>query len=98
MEPITPSSFEEKQADETPMVFTKKWTKTMHATLFCLSNSTIHMLLHNLMVVLVSFKGNLIMFINKEKNLFVYSIAKFTNKQHINVSWWLKYTRRFWNS
>ena len=76
-----------------PMVFMKKWIKTKHAMLFRLSNGTIQVLFHDLTEVLISSEGNLITFVDKEKNRFVHSIAEIANKQHGDISRRLKYAK-----
>lgn len=105
-EPLSPSQFEERQdaastpsssdVDEsgsTPMVFMKKWIKTKHAMLFRLSNGTVQVLFYDMTEVLISSEGNLITFVDKEKNRFVHSIAEIANKQHGDVSRRLKYAK-----
>mmetsp|Transcript_9347 Transcript_9347/g.21078 ORF Transcript_9347/g.21078 Transcript_9347/m.21078 type:complete len:877 (+) Transcript_9347:289-2919(+) len=94
------SNFEERQdsdsggneGDETT-VFMKKWIKTKHAMLFRLSNGTVQVLFYDLTEVLISSEGNLITFVDKEKNRFVHSIAEIANKQHGDVSRRLKYAK-----
>jgi len=95
-EPLTPSNFEERQdsdTDETPMIFMKKWIKTKHAMLFRLSNGTVQVLFYDMTEVLISSEGNLITFVDKERNRFVHSIAEIANKQHGDVSRRLKYAK-----
>lgn len=100
-EPLTPAGFGEgrplSSADEddasTPMVFMKKWIKTKHAMLFRLSNGTVQVLFYDLTEVLISSEGNLITFVDKEKNRFVHSVAEIANKQHGDVSRRLKYAK-----
>lgn len=90
------SSSRENDDDESasvPMVFMKKWIKTKHAMLFRLSNGTIQVLFHDLTEVLISSEGNLITFVDKEKNRFVHSIAEIANKQHGDISRRLKYAK-----
>ena len=77
----------------TPMVFMKKWIKTKHAMLFRLSNGTVQVLFYDMTEVLISSEGNLITFVDKEKNRFVSSIAEVANKQHGDVSRRLKYAK-----
>ena len=86
---------DEDQVDTstTPIVFMKKWIKTKHAMLFRLSNGTIQVLFHDQTEVLISSEGNLITFVDKEKNRFVHSIAEIANKQHSDVSRRLKYAK-----
>mmetsp|Transcript_13549 Transcript_13549/g.29249 ORF Transcript_13549/g.29249 Transcript_13549/m.29249 type:complete len:858 (+) Transcript_13549:507-3080(+) len=98
-EPLT-SNFEERQDSSTddvntlsPMVFMKKWIKTKHAMLFRLSNGTVQVLFYDMTEVLISSEGNLITYVDKEKNRFVHSIAEIANKQHGDVSRRLKYAK-----
>jgi len=74
-------------------VFMKKWIKTKHAMLFRLSNGTVQVLFYDLTEVLISAEGNLITFVDKEKNRFVHSTAEIANKQHGDVSRRLKYAK-----
>lgn len=76
-----------------PLVFMKKWIKTKHAMLFRLSNGTVQVLFYDSTEVLISSEGNLITFVDKEKNRFVHSIAEIANKQHGDVSRRLKYAK-----
>jgi len=97
-EPLT-SNFEERQDASsdgdaaTPMVFMKKWIKTKHAMLFRLSNGTVQVEFYDGTEVLISSEGNLITFVDKEKNRFVHSIAEIANKQQGEVSRRLKYAK-----
>jgi len=84
---------DEVDTSTTPIVFMKKWIKTKHAMLFRLSNGTIQVLFHDQTEVLISSEGNLITFVDKEKNRFVHSIAEIANKQHSDVSRRLKYAK-----
>lgn len=102
-EPLTCNNFEEREDSSTsntsdsdeaaPMVFMKKWIKTKHAMLFRLSNGTVQVLFYDMTEVLISSEGNLITFVDKEKNRFVHSIAEIANKQHGDVSRRLKYAK-----
>ncbi|KAL7538147.1 hypothetical protein ACHAXR_008328, partial [Thalassiosira sp. AJA248-18] len=89
----TPTSNNDDDAETAPMVFMKKWIKTKHAMLFRLSNGTVQVLFYDLTEVLISSEGNLITFVDKEKNRFVHSIAEIANKQHGDVSRRLKYAK-----
>lgn len=100
-EPLT-SNFDERrdsptanndEAEAAPMVFMKKWIKTKHAMLFRLSNGSVQVLFYDMTEVLISSEGNLITFVDKEKNRFVHSIAEIANKQHGDVSRRLKYAK-----
>jgi len=100
VQPLSAVSPSEGAADEdqvdtstTPIVFMKKWIKTKHAMLFRLSNGSIQVLFHDQTEVLISSEGNLITFVDKEKNRFVHSIAEIANKQHSDVSRRLKYAK-----
>ena len=75
------------------VVFLKKWVKTKHAMLFRLSNGTVQVLFYDATEVLISSKGNLITYVDKEKNWFVHSVAEIANKQHGDVCRRLKYAK-----
>jgi len=94
------SSMEERRQDveddgseQQPMVYMKKWIKTKHAMLFRLSNGTVQVLFHDMTEVLISSEGNLITYVDKEKNRFVHSIAEIANKQCADISRRLKYAK-----
>mmetsp|Transcript_59123 Transcript_59123/g.125642 ORF Transcript_59123/g.125642 Transcript_59123/m.125642 type:complete len:907 (+) Transcript_59123:304-3024(+) len=87
------SSDDDDSSNLSPMVFMKKWIKTKHAMLFRLSNGTVQVLFYDMTEVLISSEGNLITYVDKEKNRFVHSISEIANKQHGDVSRRLKYAK-----
>ncbi len=87
-QPITsePSSSED-------MIYMKKWIKTKHAMLFRLSNDTVQVQFNDETQVLISSEGNLVTFIDKEKNRTLHSISDIANNQQADVSKRLKYAK-----
>ena len=79
--------------DGAPVVYMKKWIKTKHAMLFRLSNGTVQVLFYDRSEILVSSEGNLVTFVDREKNRFVHSVAEVANKQLSDVSRRLKYVK-----
>lgn len=75
------------------MVYMKKWIKTKHAMLFRLSNGTVQVQFNDETQVLISSEGNLITFVDKEKNRALYRISDIANNQHTDVSKRLKYAK-----
>eukprot|EP00985_Skeletonema_marinoi_P018590 scaffold10417_cov137-Skeletonema_marinoi.AAC.14 len=90
-QPITSDSTKSKAPED--MVYMKKWIKTKHAMLFRLSNDTVQVQFNDETQVLISSEGNLITFVDKEKNRTLHSISDIANNQQTDVSKRLKYAK-----
>lgn len=91
-QPTTSTTSTESEAVE-DMVYMKKWIKTKHAMLFRLSNGTVQVQFNDETQVLISSEGNLITFVDKEKNRALYRLSDIANNQHTDVSKRLKYAK-----
>lgn len=58
-----------------PMEFVKKWVKTRHAVLFCLSNGTLQINFFDSSKLLLSGGGRVVTYLDKEDELAVFSTA-----------------------
>ncbi len=90
-QPLTSDSTKSPAAED--MIYMKKWIKTKHAMLFRLSNDTVQVQFNDETQVLISSNGNLITFVDKEKNRTLYSISDIANNQQTDVSKRLKYAK-----
>jgi len=90
-QPITSDSTKSQAPED--MVYMKKWIKTKHAMLFRLSNDTVQVQFNDETQVLISSEGNLITFVDKEKNRSLHSISDIANNQQTDVSKRLKYAK-----
>mmetsp|Transcript_19782 Transcript_19782/g.30865 ORF Transcript_19782/g.30865 Transcript_19782/m.30865 type:complete len:749 (-) Transcript_19782:495-2741(-) len=89
--PITSDSTKSRTAED--MIYMKKWIKTKHAMLFRLSNDTVQVQFNDETQVLISSEGNLVTFVDKDKNRTLHSISDIANNQQADVSKRLKYAK-----
>ncbi len=89
--PITSDPTKSRIAED--MIYMKKWIKTKHAMLFRLSNDTVQVQFNDETQVLISSEGNLVTFVDKDKNRTLHSISDIANNQQTDVSKRLKYAK-----